>query len=255
MKIRMKLVSNRLMGIFVLMAFGLGACNNAVVALPSPTAVDIGAMQTAAVQTFVFELTLRAPTETPVPTITPTQVPTPTPTLEPTLTPTSTKAWTVFPAGGSAEEYLVYYLVDPIESNTACTYNSIPFLVYPLTKRTGNYQTDITNALTVLFANKAESYDRFANPVSKSNLRVSDFNVSGVTLHITLSGTLYRNFYYPMLFEYSKFCPDSQTRDQIFKTVGQFKGLLAENGITDIVIWYYNDLLDDLLLNDFAAKP
>jgi len=124
-----------------------------------------------------------------------------------------------------------------------------------LATKTGNYQTDITNALTILFANKWESYDRFTNPVSKSVLHVTGFDVVGNSLQIYLGGTLHRNFYYPMNFEYSKFCLDSQTRDQIFKTVWQFRGLLAENGINDVVIWYYDQLLDDLLLNDLPAKP
>lgn len=78
--------------LFLLLSTMLAACGPAQPAEPTPTAVDINAIQTEAVKTVVAEVTLTAqamPTQTPVPpteTLAPTQEATATP--ENTATPT-----------------------------------------------------------------------------------------------------------------------------------------------------------------------
>ena len=74
-----------------LMLFLLASCSGTS-AQPTATAVDIGAMQTAAVQTVVSSITQTAvalPTGTPVP---PTETPAPSPTVTPTAAVTLTQA-------------------------------------------------------------------------------------------------------------------------------------------------------------------
>jgi hypothetical protein len=80
--------------IALLMLFMLAACSGTS-AQPTATAVDIGAMQTAAVQTVVADITQTAaamPTETPAPSQTSAPVASETPTVTATVAAAATKA-------------------------------------------------------------------------------------------------------------------------------------------------------------------
>jgi len=229
----------------------LSACGNAGAPLPTPSPVDPAVVQTEAVATFAMSLTLAAPTHTPTPL--PSATPTATATSTPTATPTATNV--SIPVSELMKTYIAYYWIYPVEMTTACTYYVLPYIAYPIAERTGNYEQDIRTALNILFADHSPGSGVLTNPIGRSNLTISGFHRSGITLNVELSGTLYRNFYYPMTWSYSLFCPDKQARDQVFRTIWQFKDILAQNGITDVVVWYDGQLLDDLLLNDFSGAP
>jgi len=246
MNIRMKLVSYRLIGILVLIAFGLGACNNAGTALPTPTSVDIGAIRTAAVQTYVAGLTQSAPsaTKTPVPTSTETPLPTETPTPEPTASAAAIRP----PLSELLKIYIAYHLTYPVETTTECRFYVRPILSYPNAARTGNFENDIATALAQQFSIEENPTGDFNNYLGASNLHLEGFNRMGSTLHIYFSGFL-------NIYGADSYCKDRQARDQLWSTVLQFKDEMVVDGITDVVIWMDKELLDDLLLHDRPVLP
>ena len=217
----------------------LAACGS--VASPESDDENVSFYQTAAVQTFVLDLTRKAPTSTSTPS--PTWTPFDTPTV--TITPTPSDTPTRMPISELMKTYLVYYVTRPIDTETDCKYYVTPWVVYPYVPRTGDYETDITRALTILFSIKDLGYENYNNLLAASSLNVERLEKSGTTLNVYLEGNL--NIYGP-----EQYCKDRQVNDQILYTVEQFKDLLMENGInpSNIVGIYHNELLEDLLLHD-----
>ena len=143
--------------------------------------------------------------------------------------------------------HLVYYVTDPVSTTGDCKYYKVPVMDFPYTPRTGEYLKDISSTLRILFSKKELHYGSYNNLLAASDLEVTDLSRSGHTLHVTLYGVLY-------FYGRDDYCSDWQVRDQIVKTVEQFTGVLAENGINDIVYHMDNELLDDLLLHDLSLN-
>ena len=144
--------------------------------------------------------------------------------------------------------HLLYYVTDPVETEGgACKYYKLPFLVFPHLPRTGDYRTDISTALAILFSMKETTINGYNNFLSASDLAVSELSKSGHTLHVYLYGSLY-------IHGRDRYCDDWQARDQIVMTVEQFSEVLAGNGMKDIVYHMDDELLDDLLLHDLSLN-
>lgn len=209
----------------------------------TPTPVDIGAIQTAGVSTFVAELTQNAPTITPTTAITETFTPSPSETLMPTSTPTVT-----FTPTGTIEPYLVlngsntsellpthiaFYVINPV-SEDPCTFYLKPVLPYPYPERTGNLVADVTSALNILFSVKQQYIGVFPNPFSASGHTLKSIVVNGYRMDIYITGGPGRT---------DNLCTNRQMRDQMFKTVHQISDTY---GVTEVIIW-----LDGLLYDDY----
>ena len=243
-----KKVSYWLIIILVLLALSLYACNNTTTVPPTPTLVDMGAIQTAAVQTYAAKLTRSAPTATQTPLPTPTTTPSPTETSTPEPTAIATLAATRIPLSELLRTYVAYHMTYPIETTTECRFTVRPMLSFPNITRTDDYENDIARALAVQFSIKENPFGDFNNYLGASNLHLEGFTQAGNTLHIYFSGFLYIN-------GPESYCKDRQARDQLWSTVLQFKDTMAADGITDVVIWFDKELLDDLLLHDRPVLP
>jgi hypothetical protein len=224
-----------------LVILGLSSCSNPTAEGPTQVELGLEELQTAAIETFFTDLTRQAPTitETPSSTATPTMTPSVTVTTTPADTPTPV------PVSELMKTYIAYYVTFPVETVTECKYYVKPFIAYPYVIRTGNYETDITNALAILFSIKEPSIGGFENYISASNIELTGFARSGSTLNVYFDGIEF-------LYGNEGGCKDRQARDQIYRTIGQFDDMLSSDAIRiyDIVMWMGRELLDDLYLHD-----
>ncbi len=206
----------------VLASFVLSACSSGQV-MPTPTPVDVRPIYTAAMQTAIAEVTRNAPTATATATITPTPVPTDTPTLTPTATALVL----------SLETNIAIYMVNPIYQEK-CKYEVLPI---PVNRGvSGDMLTDIQQGATYLFYTKSETLGSLTNPLSASNLQFVNVDVSGTSMVIHLTGTVYRS---------DDSCLNEEARAQVWATVGRY----IPDGFTLSGIWVDDKLFDDLILN------
>lgn len=204
----------------VLSSLGLSACSAGQV-LPTSTPVDVRPIYTAAMQTELAEATRNAPTATTAPTVTPTPVPTDTPTITPTAT-----ALVLSP-----ETNIAIYMVYPLDQAN-CNYQILPFLVPR--GISGDMDTDIRQAATYLFNTKSETLGSLTNPLSASNLQFVNVDVSGTSMVIHLTGTVYRS---------DDSCLNQEASAQVWATISRY----IPGWITMVGIWVDDSYFDDLL--------
>jgi hypothetical protein len=228
--------------IAILTALGLSACGPAATPEPTITPVDEAAIQTAAVETFVAEITASAPTQTPLPSPTATLVPTP--TLEPTLTPTATLSDDAFykvldsnQANQLLPNYIAFYLVFPLDPES-CSYSMRPVLPQPYPERTGDVVADVTTALNLLFKFNFSNLGVFTNPLLPANHKLVSITVTGGSMAVYLTGDPART---------DDPCINHQMRDQIFTTIRQ---IAKDYGINDIVPYLDSHLYDDYMIGE-----
>jgi hypothetical protein len=212
--------------ILALLSLGLNACG-ATPAAPTPTPVDVNAINTAAMQTAIVELTRRAPTVTPTPSITPTITPTPTMTSTLTITPTNT------PLQPSTENNIsIYfsYLVD--EEN--CVFWMVP---HPVNHGfTGDMLKDVELAVRYLLNNK---YDSPSNPLGASDLYFTSVEVVDTELKVVLGGNIVRH---------DNLCLNRQASKQLFTTISAAADRYEYPVIKTISVWVNEILFDDIML-------
>ena len=217
--------------ILALLSLGLNACG-ATPAAPTPTPVDVNAINTAAMQTAIVELTRRAPTVTftPTPSITPTSTPTPTMTSTPTITSTAT------PLHLSLEDNIAVFMVNPIDQEN-CKYETLPIPVNH--GFTGDMETDVRLAISYLLNTKWESSGYLTNPLSTSNLYFTNVEVTGNEMKIMLGGVISRH---------DDQCLNNEARDQLWATIWTAVRRYEQPVITSISIWVDDLLFDDIML-------
>lgn len=208
-----------------LLALGLNACGSAA-ALPAPTPVDAAAIQTAAMQTAIVELTRRAPTATPTPTLTPS----PTLTSTPTATPTGAALKL------SLENNLAIYMTNVIDAQT-CKYETLPIPVNH--GFTGDLVEDVRLSVAYLLNTKWQSSGYLTNPLSISNLYVAGVEIIGTEMRLSLGGVLLRH---------EDQCLNEQARDQLWATVWTAVGRYEYPVVKTISIWVDIFLFDDIML-------
>ena len=190
--------------IIVLLVISLSGCNFLGQALPTPTP---------------------APTNTPLPTQTPlptdTPVPSPTFTQEPTATPPPPASPTTPPQPPTAEAtltkeqaILVYY----INKDESGPFGCGEALWYIKTKqpKTSLLTNDIRYALTTILSYHSEMIGTLYNPGYASNLAVSNVEVGGNGVVVSLSGTYNRT---------KDPCDGRRLIDQLRQTIKQFEGI------------------------------
>jgi hypothetical protein len=210
---------------------------------------DVGTISTQAAGTVIARLTLEAPpSATPTLMPTATQVP-PTPTLQPTetrlpptatatspattetpipsaisaatltLVPTGMPGSIQFPAIPNVKNPIFVYYIDPHSGGSAgCPGGS--FGLSSGVSRSGDPVKDIKIGLQKLFANKAEYYGSFYNPLFRSNLKVSD-----VRLDHGLATVNLRGYYNPS----DDVCDNLRVKAQIWDTIKQFRAVETTN--------------------------
>ena len=242
----MKKTTLILLRLFLLAIMGLSACSPAVMVTVTP--VDQFVIETAAVGTYIAEITASAPTETPIPppteTLFPTQTPEPTWTPEPTITPTATlldgayyKALDSNEASQLLPDYIAFYLVFPIDLEN-CSYYMRPVMTQPFLPRTGDVATDVTTALNLLFRFSLPNLGVFENPLLPADHKVVSITVNGGSMAVYLTGGAART---------DDPCTNHQMRDQIFTTIRQ---IAKDFGIYDIVPYLDTMLYDDYMIGE-----
>ena len=210
---------------------------------------DEGTISTQAAGTVIARLTLEAPpsptptlvptatqvppTSTPQPTETPlpatatateaapTETPILTAALAPTLTliPTGMPGSIQFPAIPSVKNPIYVYYIDPHSGGSGgCSGGS--FGLSSGVSRSGDPAKDIKIGLQKLFANKAEFYGSFYNPLFRSNLKVSDVRVAHGLTTVNLRGD-----YNPS----DDVCDNLRVKAQIWDTIKQFRAVEKTN--------------------------
>lgn len=192
--------------------------------VPTPTPVDVNAINTAAVQTTVAELTRIAPTQTFTPTITPTM------TNTATITPTNT------PVTLTLDVNIAIYFTNVIDAAT-CQYETLPIPVNH--GFTGDMTTDLRLAVSYLLNTKWQSSGYLTNPLSTSNLYFTSADVTGQEMMITLGGVISRH---------DDQCLNEQARDQLWATVWTAVQRYDQPVIETISIWVDMHLFDDIML-------
>ena len=235
--------------ILVVMVFtGLSACGAPLPSEPTVTTMDEGAIQTAAVQTFIAEITASAPTETPLPSPTVTSLPTatltPTQIPEPTLTPIPTVSEGAYYKVLNSDEaaqllptYIAFYLVYPLDPEN-CSYTMRPILALTYPQRTGDVVADVTTALNLLFQFSLSNMGVFTNPLLPASHKLVNITVSGSSMAVYLTGDPART---------DNRCTNHQMRDQIFTTIRQ---IAKDFGINDIVPYLDTNLYDDYMIGE-----
>jgi hypothetical protein len=209
-----------------LLALASNACS-ALSPVPTPTSVDVGAVQTAAMQTAMVELTRLAPTITPSPTITPT----PTITPSPTITPTST------PLHLTLAENIGIYFPNVLDAE-ACKYENLPI---PINHGfTGDKLRDVEVAVRYLLNTKWAQSGYLTNPLGISRLYFTSIEVTGTDMKLTLGGEMIRH---------DDQCLNNQARDQLWATVWTSVNRYEYPVIKTISIWVDLLLFDDVMLS------
>jgi hypothetical protein len=210
--------------LLMLLSLVLNACS-ATPAVNTPTPVDVNAINTAAMQTAIVELTRRAPTVTvtPSPTITPTPVMTSTPTITPTNTPLQ-------PSTETNISIYFSYLVD--EEN--CVFWMVP---HPVNHGfTGDMLKDVELAVRYLLNNK---YDSPSNPLGASDLYFTSVEVVDTELKVVLGGNIVRH---------DNLCLNRQASKQLFTTISAAADRYEYPVIKTISVWVNEILFDDIML-------
>jgi len=229
------------LGVVLLTTVLYGCAASTLAATPTP--VDIGAIQTAGISTFVADLTRTAPTITPIEIVSSTISPSPSQTLIPTTTPTSTFAPTatinpylILDTSNTTEQlptHIAFYVINPVSDNP-CNFYLKPVLPYPFPQRTGILVADVTTALNILFSVRDQYIGIFPNPLSASGHTLKSIRVVGYRMDIYITGWPGRT---------DNACTNREMRDQLFKTVHQISDTY---GVNDVIIW-----LDGLLYDDY----
>lgn len=236
---------NRTILIVLTLSLFLSGCAALAPAAPTPTEVDLAAIQTDSVSTFIAGMTLNAPSLTP--TLAATQVPTVTDTPQPSATPTETltptgtiSPYLVLDARNTADllpGHIAFYIIEPV-SEDPCLYYLKAVLPYPYPERTGVLKTDVTTALNILFNTKTYYIGGYANPFSLSGHSITEIKVNGYRMDITISGNPART---------TNTCTNHMMRDQMFKTVHEISDPF---GVTEVVIWLNTLLYDDYMIGN-----
>ena len=209
---------------------------------------DVGTVSTQAAGTVIARLTLEAPpsptatlqptatqippTSTPQPTDTPlppTATATDSPDRNPhtdgyqcttlTLIPTGMPGSIQFPAIPTVKNPIYVYYIDPHSGGSGgCSGGS--FGLSSGVSRSGDPAKDIKIGLQKLFANKAEFYGSFYNPLFRSNLKVSDVRVAHGLTTVNLRGD-----YNPS----DDVCDNLRVKAQIWDTIKQFRAVEKTN--------------------------
>ena len=225
----------------------LSGCAALAPAAPTTTPLDLVAIQTDSVATFIAGMTLNAPTLTPTPaaTETPTITETPQPTATPsqTLTPTGTFSPYLLLKSSIANQYLPsyipFYVIAPM-SEDPCLFYLEPVLPVPYPPRTGKLVPDVTTALNNLFRVNNYYIEGLPNPLAPSGLSLTDIKVNAFRMDILISGDPART---------ENTCTNRMMRDQIFKTV---HAISDPFGVTEVVIWLdrWTMLYDDYMIGN-----
>ncbi len=192
---------------------------------PTPTPVDVSALQTRAVETAYANLTRSAPTVTLTPTITltPTVTPTFTPSLTPTITITPTEPKL------SLETNLAIYMIN-VDNQEECKYYTFPLLINR--GITGDMIQDTAMSIRYLLGTHWLESGILINPLGTSSLQFVTIDYSGTRMDIRLTGLMSR---------YEDECTNYEARDQLWATAKRF----VPPDVT-VEIW-----VDDLLFDDF----
>jgi hypothetical protein len=220
----------------------LYGCGSASTPTATPTPVDIGAIQTASISTFVADLTRNAPTITPTETASPTFTASPTENILPSASPTVTLTATLPPnpyllldSSNMAllPDHIAFYVISPVSENP-CNFYLKPVLPYPYPNRTGNLVADVTSALNILFSVNTYYIGGYPNPFAPSGHSLVSMKVDAYRMDIYITGSPART---------DNPCTNRMMRDQLFKTVHEISDAY---GVTEVIIW-----LDGLLYDDY----
>jgi hypothetical protein len=218
----MKRIITTYIASLILLSLTLNACS-AATTLPTPTPVDIGAIQTAAMQTAIVELTRRAPTITPTATITPT----------PTITPSPTITLTNTPMELSTELNISIYFSYLVDAEN-CEFWMVP---HPVNHGfTGDMLKDVELAVSYLLSNK---YDSPSNPLGASDLNFTSVEVIDTELKVVLGGNIVRH---------DDICLNKQASNQLFTTISAVTDRYEYPVIKTISVWVNEFLFDDIML-------
>lgn len=207
--------SSRFVFIVIILLFSTAGCSTnifkpklVIVAAPSLTPSLTSEFTETPEPTATYTPSL-TPTETP--SLTPSDTPTITPTWTPSTVPTDTQTPTPTPWGKIPENAVVIYLTIIGSGGPVACGDSL-FAINSGFIKSGNVETDITNAVNRLFSIGQYSGGLY-NATYPSSLRVNSVELQGKEAVVTLQGSYVKP---------KDKCDAMRYRDQLWSTIRQF---------------------------------